>query len=178
VAYVTQGLTNCLATNARTITQRDSGPSVYIPPDFYRTICPRRGGLCSYLGREIADTAAPLYRAIGRASKFSTPGRGLPGMFVTEPGGYDSAGANSMGPMRKRFADLSGIHQQTHAASVYGGGYDPAPQGRKPVMVHEIHRTYTTDAPLGRLFEDSPGVSDATVQRLRNALMGMMESRA
>jgi hypothetical protein len=35
--------------------------------------------------------------------------------------------------------------------------------------------TYTTDASLGRLFEDAPGVSDATVQRLRNALMGVME---
>jgi hypothetical protein len=39
-------------------------------------------------------------------------------------------------------------------------------------------RTYTTDAPLGRLFEDAPGVSDATVQRLRNALMGVLEDRA
>ena len=39
------------------------------------------------------------------------------------------------------------------------------------------NRVYTTDAPLGRLFKDAPGVSDATVQRLRNALLGMIEDR-
>jgi hypothetical protein len=41
-----------------------------------------------YPGKKLADTAAPLYRAIGRASKFTAPGRGLPGMFVNQPGGY------------------------------------------------------------------------------------------
>jgi hypothetical protein len=110
-----------------------------------------------YPGRNLADTAAPLHRAIGKASKFSTPGRGLPGMFLNQPGGYASAAnaANPMGPMRGRFADLRGIHSQTH------GGY--ASDGdRRPVMVREVHRTYT----------------DATVQRLRNALMGMIEDRA
>jgi hypothetical protein len=39
------------------------------------------------------------------------------------------------------------------------------------------NRVYTTDAPLGRLFKDAPGVSDATVQRLRKALLGMIEDR-
>ena len=84
------------------------------------------------------------------------------------PGGYAGAAANPMGPMRERFSDLRSIHSQTH------GGY-ASDEGRRPVMVHETHRVYTTDAPLGRLFEDALGVSDATVQRLRNALMGVME---
>src|SRR6516165_7110692 len=83
-------------------------------------------------------------------------------------GGYAGVAANPMGPMQERFADLRGIHSQTH-------GGDASDEGRRPVMVHETHRVYTTDAPLGRLFEDAPGVSDATVQRLRNALMGVME---
>jgi hypothetical protein len=34
---------------------------------------------------------------------------------------------------------------------------------------------YSTDALLGRMFEDAPGVSEGTVQRLRKALMGMFE---
>jgi hypothetical protein len=38
-------------------------------------------------------------------------------------------------------------------------------------QVHETHRVYSTDLPLGWLFEN------ATVQRLRNALLGMMDSR-
>jgi predicted ATPase len=53
--------------------------------------------------------------------------------------------------------------------------------GRYPAMdltpLHETHRVYSTDLPLGRLFENASGVSDATVQRLRNALLGMMDSR-
>jgi hypothetical protein len=80
-------------------------------------------------------------------------------------GGYAGAAANPMGPMRGRFADLRGIHSQTHA-----GGY-ASDEDRRPVMVHETHRVYSTDLPLGRLFENAPGVSDATVQRLRNALL-------
>ena len=88
--------------------------------------------------------------------------------------GYARGGANPMGSMRGRFADLSGIHQQTHAASVYGGGYDPAPQGRQPVLVHE--RSYYTDEPPS-LFRDARGVSDGAMQRLRNALMGMFDDR-
>jgi hypothetical protein len=44
-------------------------------------------------------------------------------------------------------------------------------------MVHETHRVYSTDAPLGRMFEDAPGVSEGTVQRLRKALMGMFEDQ-
>jgi hypothetical protein len=128
-----------------------------------------------YPGRATADVAAPLYRAIGRASKFSAPGRGLPGMFMNEPGGYSVA--NSMGPMRGRFADLSGIHQQTHGATAYGGGYNASSEGRRPVVVHEVHRTYSTDAPIGRLFEPASGVSEATVNRLRDALMGVVEGR-
>lgn len=64
-----------------------------------------------------------------------------------------------------------------HALSLGGGYSSDASEDRRPVMVHETHRVYTTDAPLGRLFEDAPGVSDATVQRLRNALLEAMESR-
>jgi hypothetical protein len=86
-------------------------------------------------------------------------------------GGYARGGANSMRPMRGRFADLRGIHSQTHA-----GGY-AGDEGRRPVPVHETHRDYSTDAPLGHLFQDAPGVSDATVSRLRNALLGMFEDR-
>jgi hypothetical protein len=74
-----------------------------------------------------------------------------------------------MGPMHERFADLRGIHSQTHA-----GGY-ASDQGRQPVTVHEVHRPYLTDAPMGRLFEDAPGVSEGTISRLRNALMGLVE---
>ena len=86
-------------------------------------------------------------------------------------GGCAGVAANPVGPMQERFADLRGIHSQTHA-----GGY-ASDEDRRPVMVHETHRVYSTDLPLGRLFEDAPGVSDATVQRLRNALLGMMDSR-
>jgi hypothetical protein len=94
---------------------------------------------------------------------------GYHGMYPV--GGYAGVAANPMGPMQERFADLRGIHSQTHA-----GGY-ASDEDRRPVMVHETHRVYSTDLPLGRLFEDAPGVSDATVQRLRNALLGMMDSR-
>ena len=61
---------------------------------------------------------------------------------AASPDGYAGAAANPMGPMRERFSDLRGIHSQTH------GGY-ASDEGRRPVMVRETHRVYTTDAPLG-----------------------------
>jgi hypothetical protein len=98
------------------------------------------------------------------------------GMYQGTPeqyqvGGYGAA-ANPMGSMRGRFADLRGIHQQTH-----GGGY-ASDERRQPVLVHE--RSYYTDQPprsLGHLFQDAPGVKDSTISRLRNAMLGVFEDR-
>ena len=56
-------------------------------------------------------------------------------------GGYAGVAANSMGPMRERFADLRGIHSQTHA-----GGY-ASDEDRRPVMVHETHRVLSHGSP-------------------------------
>ena len=81
----------------------------------------------------------------------------------------------ALGADGKRIIDIRVTENYGEVAKyVTHGGY-ASDEGRRPVMVHETHRVYTTDAPLGRLFEDAPGVSDATVQRLRNALMGVME---
>jgi hypothetical protein len=114
--------------------------------------------------------------ALSRVSQHGTPAekkkvRAAVHKRYPDMGGYAGAAANPMGPMHERFADLRGIHSQTHA-----GGY-ASDEDQRPVMVHETHRVYSTDLPLGRLFENAPGVSDATVQRLRNALLGMMDSR-
>jgi hypothetical protein len=88
-------------------------------------------------------------------------------------GGYASTAANSMGPMRERFSDLAGVHSQTHA-----GGYAASDEGRPPVLVHE--RGYYTDRPpsaLGHLFDWASGVSEGTISRLHDALLGLMDDR-
>jgi hypothetical protein len=87
-------------------------------------------------------------------------------------GGYAGVAANPMGPMQERFCRSSRYSLAKHMPVVM-----PAMRiGTLSWCMRPIG-FYRTDLLLGRLFENAPGVSDATVQRLRSALLGMMDTR-
>jgi hypothetical protein len=101
-----------------------------------------------YPGRSLADTAAPLYRAINRVGgRASTPGRSLPGMFVNDGGGYVSAEqrhhmpASDFGiPEEEAYP----IMDRTHAANALSRVSQHGTPAQKKKVRAAVHRKYPT----------------------------------